>query len=283
MTSASAAGQVQGGDGGGELLGGLVADDLRAGEGEEGFGLVPLGGAGVADVEGVAQVVQHQDVGQAPGAGEAELLLQPVDGAVRVREDPPRLVVHGEPLPVARGGEGGFHPGGGAGERDRQVRVVVVEVGQVDRDDRGGGVEPRRRRPVEEVLRDGGQQAVERPPGGVPGGEDLLGGAGDPGGEVRVGGAQGGGDVGQDRGAAGGVQGLLEGEGDGGALVDGRERSRRISIRPSSSRSCAAFASTCGSMRLPSASTRADRRASETSRGLRRLPRPGPMLIADPP
>ena len=173
-------------DGGGQLLGGLVADDLGAGQGEEGFGLVALGAAGVADVEGVAQVVQDEDVGQAPGAGEAELLLQPVDGAVRVREDPPRLVVDGEPLPVARGREGGFHPGGGAGERDRQVRVVVVEVGQVDGDDRGGGVEPGRRRPVEQVLRDGGQQPVERPPGGVPGSQDLVDGAGDPGGEVRV-------------------------------------------------------------------------------------------------
>ena len=51
----------------------------------------------------------------------------------------------------------------------------------------------------------------------------------------------------------------------------------------SSSRSWAFFATATGSMRWPSASTRADSRASDTSNGLRRLPRPGPRLIADPP
>ena len=62
-----------------------------------------------------------------------------------------------------------------------------------------------------------------------------------------------------------------------------KERSRRISIRPSSSRSWDDLARICGSMRLPSASTRARSSASETSSGLIRFPRPGPILIATPP
>ena len=97
--------------------------------------------------------------------------------------------------------------------------MIVVQVREVDGHDRGGGVEAGGGRPVEQIARHGGQQAVKCPTCSVAGLQHLRWRTGDVCGQVCVGFAQGLGNIGQDRTAARGMQSLLEGQGHGRLLI----------------------------------------------------------------
>ncbi len=119
---------------------GFVVEDAGGGVGEESLGEASGLGAGVADGVEVGEAVDDHEVGEAPGAGEFPVGLHAGEQG-GLGEEAPGFVVDDEAVPAGGVGQGGFHPGGGAGHDEADEGVGAGDGGQVEAEHGQGGVE----------------------------------------------------------------------------------------------------------------------------------------------
>src|SRR5699024_6802776 len=71
-------------------------------------------------------------------------------------------------------GDGGFHPGGGAGHQERGERIAALDTGQVEADHRQVGVERGGGGPVEQPGQIPAHESCQRVGDGAAVGDELL-------------------------------------------------------------------------------------------------------------
>jgi hypothetical protein len=126
---------------GSELVGLLPVDDPRLGIRQQELARDAHGGALVADVVEVGELVEDQHVRDPVVPGESPVRVHPPQQR-RVGHEPPGFVVDHPPLPAVRVQQRGLHPRRRARHQHRDQRRVLRDPGQVEGDHRQRRIEP---------------------------------------------------------------------------------------------------------------------------------------------